>query len=184
MKADPARLGRLITGVGEAVRSAAEPVPHTLLDELVATAVAPFGDPPGRFVVVVGEERDRLIEGVAEALGRHWGLGGIRPRGLASEGVLRAPALVLALSTSPASEGLDGIARVAFGVQNLVLLCAAHGLATHRTFGPSLVPEAVLDFVASHLGEAYRQGELVTMLAVGWPEGETAPVTGDVPAPL
>jgi two-component system, NtrC family, sensor kinase len=177
-------LRRLVTDTGEAVRFAAEPVPHALLDELVAAATAPLGEPPGRFVIVVGEERDRLIEGVAEALGRHWGLGGIRPRGLASEGVLRAPALVLALSSSPSSEGLDGIARVAFGVQNLVLLCAAHGLATHRTFGPSLVPEAVVDFVAAHLGEGLRQGELVTMLAVGWPEGTTAPVTGPAPPPL
>jgi signal transduction histidine kinase len=184
MTADSAWLHGLVTGTGEAVKFAAEPVPHALLDELVAAAVSPVGEPPGRFVVVVGEERDRLIEGVAEALGRHWGLGGIRARGLASEGVLRAPALVLALSPSPASEGLDGIARAAFGVQNLVLLCAANGLATHRTFGPSLVPEAVLDFVAAHLGEPMRQGELVTMLAVGWPEGDIPPPPPSAPAPL
>jgi signal transduction histidine kinase len=123
-------------------------------------------------VVVVGEERELLITSVAEALARHWGLGDARPRGLASEGVLRAPVLILIFSRAPASEGLDVIAQVAFGVQNLLLLAAERGLATHRAFGPNLVPEAVMDFVASRLGPAYREGELVTMLAIGHPSGE------------
>jgi hypothetical protein len=54
-------------------------------------------------------------------------------------------------------------------VQNLLLLAAAEGLATHRTFGTTLVPEAVIDYVARRLGPAYREGELVTMLAIGYP---------------
>src|SRR5262249_53715076 len=116
-----------------------------------------FSEPPWRGVIVVGEERDKLISQIAQALGRHWGLNA-KPRGLASEGVLRAPAIILVFSRVPASEGLDVIAQVAFGVQNLLLLAAAQGLATHRTFGPNLVPEAVIDFVASRLGPTIREG--------------------------
>src|SRR5262249_51406250 len=63
-----------------------------------------------------------------------------------------------------------------FGVQNFLLLAAAQGLATHRTFGPNLVPEAVINFVASSLGPSYREGELVQMLAIGHPEEPSAPV--------
>jgi signal transduction histidine kinase len=59
---------------------------------------------------------------------------------------------------------------VAAAAQNLALLCAARGLAVHRTYGSNLVPEAVLDFVAGHLGTTIRAGELVTMLAVGYPD--------------
>ena len=176
-------LGRLIAETGDAPGFKPDPVPGELLGRIVREATRRwaerFPEPPWRFVVVVGHQREELIERIAEALGRHWGLGGIRPRGLASEGVLRAPALVLALSRAPASEGLDVIAQVAFGVENLLLLCAAHGLAVHRMFAPALVPEAALDFVAGHLGDVYRQGELVTLLAVGWPDAAAQAVPAE-----
>jgi signal transduction histidine kinase len=104
---------------------------------------------------------------------------------MASEGVLQAPALILVFSRVPASEGLDAISQVSFGVQNLLLLAAARGLATARTFGPNLVPEAVLDFVAGRLGATYREGELVTMLALGYPQPDEPlppPEAGVTPA--
>src|SRR6185503_283639 len=110
-----------------------EPVPRVLIEEMIEAATCRYADrfeePPWRCVIVVGEERERLISVVAEALGRHWGLGDSRPRGLASEEVLRAPALILVFSRVPASEGLDAIAQVSFGIQNLLLLAAARGLA-------------------------------------------------------
>jgi signal transduction histidine kinase/nitroreductase len=177
-------LARVIAEAGDAPAFTDEPVPREVVEEIIAAATCRYADrfsePPWRCVIVVGEERERLIEGVAEALGRHWGLAGARPRGLASEGVLRAPVLILVFSRVPASEGLDAIAQVAFGVQNLLLLAAARGLATHRTFGPNLVPEAVMDFVASHLGPSYREGELVSMLALGHPLERPAPPPGGV----
>jgi two-component system, NtrC family, sensor kinase len=169
----------LVEDTGDVLRFKPDEIPRGVLDEIVTAATRRYPDrfpePPWQFVVVVGEERERLVAVVAEALGRHWGLSTGRPRGLASEGVLQAPALVLVFSRVPSSEGLDAIAQVAFGVQNFLLLAAAHGLATARTFGPSLVPEAVLDFVASRLGSSYRDGELVAMLAIGYPAEPPTP---------
>ena len=169
----------LIEDAGDTPELLPDEVPRALLEEIIATATvrypARFTDPPWRIVVVVGQEREELVTTIAEALTRHWGLGNLRPRGIASEAVLRAPALVLVFSRIPASEGLDAIAQTAAGVQNLVLLTAAHGLAIHRTFAPNLVPEAVLDFVAGRLGPAYRECELVTTLAVGYPAAAASP---------
>lgn len=163
---------RLVAEAGDAPGFSDQPIARDRLETLIEAATRRYAErfvePPWRCVIVVGDEREQLIGEVAEALGRHWGLTA-RPRALASEGVLRAPALILIFSRVPASEGLDAIAQVAFGVQNLVLLAAAEGLATHRTFGPNLVPEAVIDYVASRLGPSYRDGELVTMLAIGHP---------------
>ncbi len=165
---------KLVAEVGDAPRFQDRPIPREMLEEIVAAATRRwadrFAEPPWRFVVVVGTQRERLISHIAEALGRHWGLGTVRPRGLASEDVLRAPALMLVFSRVPASEGLDPIAQVSFAVQNVLLLATARGLAIHRTFASNLVPEAVLDFVATQLGPQYRAGELVSMLAIGWPE--------------
>jgi signal transduction histidine kinase len=166
----------LVSQAGDAPRFKPDPVPAAVLDEVVSAATSRvaerFSEPPWRFVVVVGAQREQLIAHVAEALGRHWGLGNIQPRGLASEAVLRAPALLLVFSKVPSSEGLDAIGQVAVASQNVVLLCAARGLATHRIFGTNLVPEAVLDFVATHIGPHVRAGELVSTLAVGYPEKE------------
>src|SRR5215470_18486747 len=169
----------LIAETGDAPSFTDRAVPREILEQLVAAATCRYADrfeePPWRCVIVVGEEREHLVGEIAEALGRHWGLNA-RPRALASEEVLRAPALILVFSRVPASEGLDAIAQVAFGVQNLLLLAAAEGLATHRTFGTTLVPEAVIDYVARRLGPAYREGELVTMLAIGYPAEPPPPV--------
>src|SRR5262249_13716769 len=163
----------LIAEAGDTPELLPDAVPRALLDEIIAAATcrysARFVEPPWRFVVVVGQEREGLGTMVAEALTRHWGLGNLRPRGSAPEGGLRAPALVLVFSRIPSSEGLDAIAQTAAGVQNLLLLAAANGLAIHRTFAPNQVPEAVLDFVAGRLGPAYRECELVTTLAIGYP---------------
>jgi signal transduction histidine kinase len=169
----------LIAEAGDTPELLPDAVPRSLLDEIIAAATsryaARFADPPWRFVVVVGQEREELVTLIAEALTRHWGLGNLRPRGIASEGVLRAPALVLVFSRIPSSEGLDAMAQTAAGVQNLLLLAAASGLAIHRTFAPNLVPEAVLDFVAGRLGQTYRECELVTTLAIGYPAAPPPP---------
>jgi len=139
--------------------------------EIIAAATcrysARFVEPPWRFVVVVGQEREELVTMIAEALTRHWGLGNLRPRGIASEGVLRAPALVLVFSRIPSSEGLDAIAQTAAGVQNLLLLAAAAGLAllpgsrfsphgTHRNWLrlPYTAPVPVLDRAVALLRQA------------------------------
>jgi PAS domain S-box-containing protein len=163
------------------VRFSSDPVPRPILDEIITAATVRrperFAEPPWRFVVVVGDERERLVSRVAEALGRHWGLGpvAVPPRGLALDAVLNAPALVLVFSKVPATEGVEGVALVAGVAQEIMLLCRARGLGIYRTFSPNLVPEAVLEFAAEHLGPAIRGAELVTLLAVGYAEQLAAP---------
>jgi signal transduction histidine kinase/nitroreductase len=150
-----------------------DPVDEALLEELVAAATtsspAGFNEVPWRFVGVVGEAREPLITTVAEALARHWGLGSFGPRGLASDKVLSAPALVLAFSSLPSAEGLEAFGVVTAAVGNFILLAQAAGLAVHRIYSAHIVPEAVVDFVGGRLGPEVRRGELVAMLAVGHP---------------
>jgi PAS domain S-box-containing protein len=168
-----AELDALIARAGDVERFRDEPVPRPLLDSVIEAATAwwpaRFPVAPFRVMVVVGEERERLVSRVAEALARHWGLGPLGPRGLASEAVLDAPALVLVFSTVPASEGVEAFGLAAGAAQNLVLLARAHGLGTHRIFSAHVVPEAAVDYAADFLGPEIRGGELVTMLAIGWP---------------
>jgi signal transduction histidine kinase len=163
----------LIAGAGEVARFRPETVPRALLDRIVtaATALRPgrLEKPPWRVMVVVGEERERLVTRIAEALARHWGLGALGPRGLAAESVLAAPALVLVFSTASASEGLETFGLCAGAVQSMTLLARASGLGTHRVFGVNVVPEAALDYAATFLGPEIRGGELVALLAIGWP---------------
>jgi signal transduction histidine kinase/nitroreductase len=172
-------VSRLVAGAGDAPRFSDAPVARELIDHIVELATCRyagrFEEPPWRFVVISGDERERLISRVASALGRRWGLGAVRPRGLASEAVLRAPLLLLVFSRVPASEGLDAVNQVALATQNVVLLAAAAGLATHRIFGSNLVPEAVLDYAAELLGAELRAGEFVTMLAIGHAEEAPPP---------
>lgn len=165
----------------------ADPVPPALLDEMIAVAAgAPqasrFSGFPWRFVVVVGDEREVLVARVAEALARRWGLGSFGPRGLASDEVLQAPAILLAFSTVPTSEGLEGFGVVASAVQNFILLAHAAGLASHRIYSAHMVPEALLDFVGERLGPEIRGGELVAMLALGYPAVPAA--TDGAPVPV
>jgi signal transduction histidine kinase len=180
---DPAALHGLISRAGDVERFRADPVPAPLLDGIVeaATAWRPtrFAQPPWRVMVVVGDERERLVSRVAEALARHWGLGPLGPRGLASEAVLDAPALLLVFSMVPASEGVEAFGLVAGAVQSMILLLHASGLGTHRIFSAHVVPEATLDYAADFLGSEIRGGELVTLLAVGWPHdsADSAPPT-------
>jgi hypothetical protein len=171
---DAGWLRALIALAGDAPRFSGDPVPPSLLEELVqaATARCPvrFGDPPWRFVTVVEKEREQLVSRLAEALARHWGLGTLGPRGLASDAVLNAPALVLVFSSVPSSEGPEAFGLTAGAAQSLILLAQAVGLATHRIYSANVVPEAVLDFVGERLGPGMRSSELVTMLAVGFPD--------------
>ena len=173
---------RLVEEAGDAPRFRPDPVPRELLEDILEIATGRYAgryqEQPWRFLVVVGEERERILLRVADALGRRWGLGAVRPRGLASEAVLRAPALLLVFSKVPSSEGLDAVNHVALATQNVVLLCAAAGLATHRIFGTNLVPEAVLDWAGSLLGPEIRSGEFVSMVAVGYPEAPAPPPGG------
>ena len=162
-----------IVGIREATGFQPRPVAPELLEEIVAAAssspLTGFNDPPGRFVAVVGDERELLLTRVAEALARHWGLGGFGPRGLGSDRVLQAPALLLAFSSLPTSEGLEAFAVVTSAVENVILLVHAAGMAAHRIYSAQVVPEAVLDFVGERLGHEIRRGELVAMIAVGYP---------------
>lgn len=175
---------RLVRGAGDVERFSSAPVERELLDAILEGASAwwppRFDQPPWRVMVVVGEERERLIGRVAEALARHWGLGPLGPRGLASDAVLGAPALVLVFSTVPASEGVEAFGLSAGVAQNIVLLARAVGLGSHRIFSAHVVPEAALDYAAEFLGPEIRGGELVTLLAIGWPDGEPAEVPGPV----
>src|SRR5262249_3439721 len=149
-------------------RFRSEPIDPALVDELVAAATAwrptRFAQPPWRVMAVVGEERERLVGRVAEALSRHWGLGALGPRAPASEAVLNAPALLLVFSTISAAEGVEAFALVAAAVQNLIVLAHGRGLGTHRISSVHVVPEAALDYAADFLGAEIRSGELVTML--------------------
>jgi signal transduction histidine kinase/nitroreductase len=173
---------RLVEEAGDSPRFRPDPVPRELVEDILEIATGRYAgryqEQPWRFLVVVGEERERILLRVADALGRRWGLGAVRPRGLASEAVLRAPALLLVFSKVPSSEGLDAVNHVALATQNVVLLCAAAGLATHRIFGTNLVPEAVLDWAGSLLGPEIRSGEFVSMIAVGYPEAPAPPPGG------
>jgi PAS domain S-box-containing protein len=176
-----ADLEDLVARAGDVEKFRPDEVPRPLLDSIIegATAWWParYASAPFRVMVVVGDERERLVSRVAEALARHWGLGPLGPRGLASEAVLNAPALVLVFSTVPASEGVEAFGLAAGAAQNLVLLARAHGLGSHHIFSAHVVPEAAVDYAAEFLGPEIRGGELVTMLAVGWPEVEpSAPV--------
>jgi signal transduction histidine kinase/nitroreductase len=163
----------IIAAAGEVDRFKPDPVPRALLDRIVATATSwrppRFPSPPWRVMVVVGDERDRLIGRLAEALGRHWGSASAGPRGLAAESVLQAPALMLVFSMIPPSEGTEAFGVVAGAVQAMVLLAASNGLGTHRIPSAHVVPEAALDYAAEFLGPQIRGGDLVTLLAVGWP---------------
>jgi PAS domain S-box-containing protein len=172
----PGSIAQLVARARDVERFRDQPVPRELLDQIIdgATASWParFPAPPFRVMVVVGEERERLVGRVAEALARHWGLGPLGPRGLASEAVLDAPALLLVFSTVPASEGVEAFGLAAGAAQNLVLLARAHGLGSHRIFSAHVVPEAAIDYAADFLGPEIRGGELVTLLAMGWPDGD------------
>ncbi|HEX4461411.1 MAG TPA: ATP-binding protein, partial [Polyangia bacterium] len=128
-----------------------------------------------RVLIVVGDERERLIARLSEALGRHWGTGSVGPRGLGPAAVLAAPALVLVFSTGLPSEGNEAFGVVAGAVQNLVLMATAAGLGSHRIAAAHAVSEAALDYAAEFLGPQVRGGDLATLLAVGWPEGEAPP---------
>ena len=175
---------RAMASLTEAPGFRPDPVPPALIEEMISVAadvpLGRFEAAPWRFVVVVGDERDQLIGHVAEALARHWGLGSFGPRGLASDQVLNAPALLLVFSQTPSFEGLEAFGVVAGAVQNFVLLAHAAGLATHRIYSAQVVPEAVLDFAGERLGPDIRRGELVAMLALGYPTGDrgAAPTPG------
>ncbi len=178
-------LRTVIASAGDVPRFRPDEVPTDLVAELL-TAAAPrlsgrFVEAPWRSVVVVGREREQLVARLAEALARHWGLGPLAPRGLASDAVLDAPVLLLLLSAVPSSEGLEPFGVVAGVAQNVTLLAQAAGLATHRIYGAHVVPEAVLDFVGERLGPSLRRGELVAMLALGWPAVEEQPVAAAGP---
>ncbi len=170
-----ARAAELVAQSGDVERFLNDPVPRALLDEIIERATAwwppRFAQPPWRVMVVVGDEREKLVGRVAESLARHWRLGALGPRGLASDAVLNAPALVVVFSTVAASEGVEAFGLAAGVVQNLLLLAHARGLGTHRIFSAHVVPEATLDYAADFLGPEIRGGELVTLLAVGWPDG-------------
>lgn len=169
----------ILSAAADVERFRAEPVPRELVDRLVAAATGwhppRLATPPWRVMVVVGDERERLIARLAEALGRHYATPSGGPRGLASESVLAAPALLMVFSTIPASEGTEAYGLVAGAVQSMVLLATAAGLGTHRIASAHLVPEAALDYAAEFLGPQIRGGDLVTLLAIGWPaDGERA----------
>jgi signal transduction histidine kinase len=175
-----------VAGAGDVDRFRPDPLPRELLDRMIAGATATlparFAEAPWRVMVVVGEERERLASRVAEGLARHWGLGELGPRGLASEAVLSAPALLMVFSTVPASEGAEAFGLCAGAVQNLILLGHAAGLGTHRIFSVNVVPEVALDYAADFLGPEIRGGDFVAMLAVGWPSAPARSATPGLPA--
>jgi signal transduction histidine kinase len=166
----------IIAAASDVERFRPDPVPKELINRIVAAATSwrppRFSAPPWRAMVVVGDERERLIARLAEALGRHWGSTAAGPRGLASESVLQAPALVLVFSMVPPSEGAEAFGVVAGAVQSMVMLATANGLGTHRIASAHIVPEAALDYAAEFLGPQIRGGDLVTLLAVGWPAAD------------
>jgi signal transduction histidine kinase/nitroreductase len=153
-----------------------DPVPREVIDRIVATATSwrppRFSAPPWRVMVVVGDERERLIARLAEALGRHWGSTAAGPRGLAAESVLQAPALVLVFSMVPPAESAEAFGVVAGAVQSMMLLATSNGLGTHRIPSAHMVPEAALDYAAEFLGPQIRGGDLVTLFAIGWPAAD------------
>jgi signal transduction histidine kinase len=164
----------IIAAASDVERFRPDPVPRELLNRIIAAATSwrppRFSAPPWRAMVVVGDERERLISRLAEALGRHWGSASAGPRGLAAESVLQAPALVLVFSMVPPSEGAEAFGVVAGAVQSIVMLATSNGLGTHRIASAHIVPEAALDYAAEFLGPQIRGGDLVTLLAVGWPD--------------
>ena len=160
----------LVRGAVDVERFRPEPVARELLESICEAAtprLARPAAPPCRTLVVVGDERERLVSQVATALSRHWGADALTPTGLGSEAVLSAPAFVLVFASHTGEVGFDLGALAGAAAQNIVLLCHAAGLGTHRMIAARVVPEAVLDFAAGYLGADVRQGDLTAMFAVG-----------------
>ncbi len=176
------RVFELVTGSCDHDAFADRPVPRELLDSIceAATARPPsrLEASPWRILVVIGDERERLISQLAVALSRHWGDAPDSPQGLGGEAVLSAPALLLVFATRAPGEGLEPSALVGGVLQSVVLLAGAVGLATHGIAIARVVPDAAIEYAAGYLGPEIRDGHLVSMLAVGWP------VDGAVPRPL
>jgi signal transduction histidine kinase len=171
----PGRAQALVAAAGDVDAFGPEPVPVPLLERLCQLAIAPhagrLGARPCEVLIVVGDERERLVAQVAGALVRHVGTDAADPRGpvpLASEAILSAPAFILVFASHAGELGFDLGAIAGAAAQNLVLLCRDAGLGTHRITAARVVPESVLDFAADHLGPEIRQGDLMAMLAVGW----------------
>jgi len=167
----------LVSGAVDVERFLLKPVPRELLVSICQAAtpqLARPAAPPCRTLVVVGDERDRLVSQVAAALSRHWGADALTPTGLGSEAILSAPAFVLVFASHTGEVGFDLGALAGAAAQNIVLLCHAAGLGTHRMIAARVVPEAVLDFAAGYLGADVRQGDLTAMFAVGHVEAPRA----------
>jgi signal transduction histidine kinase len=162
----------------------ARPVSRQVLDEIceAATGAVRAGASPCRVLVVVGDERERLIAGLSSALARHWGADALAPTGLASEAVLSAPAFVLVFASATGDTGFDLGAVSAAAAQNIALLCRAAGLGTHRILAARVVPEAVLDYAAGYFDAEIRKGDLIAMFAVGYADVAGAATPGTKPA--
>jgi signal transduction histidine kinase len=174
---DLAEVAALIAAAGDVEAFSPEPVARELLASVceAATGGGRAGSPPCRVLIVVGDERERLIAQVASALSRHWGADALAPTGLGSEAILSAPAFVLVFASQTADPGFDVGAAASAAAQNLVLLGRAAGLGTHRILAARVVPEVVLDFAAGYLGGELLKGDLIAMFAIGHARSAPAP---------
>ena len=155
-----------------------DPVPHVLIEQLLAAAVqAPnhHHNRPWRFVVLSGAARELLGEVMAAALAHR--LPGSSPEVLEVERKrpLRAPLLIAVGIDSPADPKIVEVENICAGaaaVENLLLAAYDLGLGAIWRTGAAASEPSVKEFLG------FRQDEhLIALVYLGYPEGEQAPYT-------
>lgn len=167
---------RAIHGRRSVGRVAADPLPRSLVSDLIAAALAAPNHKqtaPWRFVALAGDARREVGEAHARAVAR------ARPdhpaAGLAKEAALleRAPVVIAcAVADCPdpvqAAEDRDAVAA---GIQNMLLLAHAHGLAAIWRTGVMPREPEVLGALGLDAGE-----DLVGLVYLGRPLSGAGPL--------
>ena len=161
-----------------------DPVPHSLIEQLLAAAVqAPnhYNVRPWRFVVLQGPALERLGDVFAEALQAHLPNVDVPQAALEKERAKarRAP-LIIAVGVDrvddPRAVPIENICAVAAACENLLLAAAALGLAGKWRTGSQALDERVKTFLGLD-----PQQPLIGFLYLGYPVDDQ-PVFGDRPS--
>jgi nitroreductase len=154
-----------------------DPVPHALIEQVLAAAVqAPNHHRvrPWRFVVLEGEARHRLGEVMAEAL-RQRAPGTPEPAlDVERARPLRAPVLVAVGVDQPSDPKvieIENVCAVAAAVENLLLAAHALGLGAMWRTGPAAYDPDVKAFLGFAPGQ-----HLIAFVYIGYPYAERTPI--------
>ena len=153
-----------------------DPVPHELIEKLLAAAVqAPNHHKvrPWRFVVVTGEARNRLGQVLASSLQKRLPESPANALDAERAKPLQAPliiAVAVDLPTEPRIIELENVCAAAAAVENLLLAAHAMGLgAKWRSGAPSFDPD-----VKTFFGFDPQQ-HLIALVYIGYPDGDRPP---------